>query len=355
MSYCLNLLRGVAIGLANIIPGVSGGTMALILGIYERLIRAIHNIGPQTVRAVFQGKAAFTAELKRIDAIFLATLGLGALAAIVSVAKLMVYLLREQHDPTYGFFFGLVLISVVFPYKMIKQKTLGVWVSCLIAIGLVVALANSLSGERMVESAKRKAALKEAAAMAIQDQHATAAERSDTGETASGGASLVTPSGATLIIFFLAGTVAISAMILPGISGSFILLLMGVYFDILIAINELRQFKEGWIGYGLLLGVFALGCVIGLLAFTRLLNFLLERYHDTTIAFLLGLVIGSLYAIWPFKDYAMVSGKRVDLGVTLPDMIGANEVHTLIAALVGAAIVAAFVVMERRFANMAKA
>ena len=107
MEIVINLLRGVAIGLANIIPGVSGGTMALVLGIYSRLIQAISNLGPETVKCLAKGPKGILEEMKRIDAIFLGSLEAGALIAIVSVAKLLTWLLVNQHDPTYGFFFGL--------------------------------------------------------------------------------------------------------------------------------------------------------------------------------------------------------------------------------------------------------
>jgi putative membrane protein len=128
-------------------------------------------------------------------------------------------------------------------------------------------------------------------------------------------------------------------MILPGISGSFMLLLMGVYFDILTCITE-RQLVP--------LGVFAAGCLLGLLLFTRLLNFLLERWHDVTMAFLLGLVVGSLWAIWPFKSYGLAAGQRVDMENILPAGFGLNEIFTVLAALVGMAVVAAFLWVESR-------
>ena len=118
----VDLLRGVAIGLANIIPGVSGGTMALILGIYERLITAIGNLGSSTLKAPFRGLSALKEELRRTDALLLFLLAVGALGIIVAVARVMPYLLDNQHDPTYGFFFGLVLVSVIVPYRMIKKK-----------------------------------------------------------------------------------------------------------------------------------------------------------------------------------------------------------------------------------------
>jgi putative membrane protein len=329
MELVVNLLRGVAVGLANIIPGVSGGTMALVLGIYQRLITAIGNLGIGTFTCVFKGRKAFVEEMKRVDIIFLGTLGVGAFGAIIAVAKLMTYLLEHQHDPTYGFFFGLVLVSVVVPFRMVKHKTVGTFIACLLAVALVVGLTLAMSGQEKLESAQRKAALKAAAAKTVDAGGNKAAAETDK----------VPRTTKMMILFFIAGAVAISAMILPGISGSFMLLLMGVYFDVLACITG-RQL--------VLLAIFAAGCGVGLIVFTKLLKFLLERFHDVTMAFLLGLVLGSLYAIWPFKSFGMAGGRRVDMDNILPTAFGQNEILTLAAVLAGCAIVGAFVWIEIR-------
>ena len=128
-------------------------------------------------------------------------------------------------------------------------------------------------------------------------------------------------------------------MILPGISGSFVLLLMGGYFDILRAIAAMNI---------PVLAVFAFGCLVGILAFTRLLNFLLRRYYDPTLGFLLGLVIGSLWVIWPFKHAVRVGAETVYLSHKLPDALGGNEIATAAAFLAGAVIVVVMIVIERR-------
>jgi putative membrane protein len=188
-----------------------------------------------------------------------------------------------------------------------------------------------MSGQERLESAQRKAALKAAAAEARGADSALPA--------APAAENRVPQDLRTMALFFTAGAVAISAMILPGISGSFMLLLMGVYFDVLACITG-RQLIP--------LGVFALGCLVGLLVFTRILNFLLERWHDVTIAFLLGLVMGSLYAIWPFKSFGMAGGRRVDMDNILPSTFALNEILTILTALAGIAIVAAFIVVERK-------
>jgi putative membrane protein len=319
MQYLIHILRGVAIGLANIIPGVSGGTMALLLGIYQRLITAIGHLGPRTLLAPFKGKAALIEEARRVDLLFLASLGVGAGAAIVAVARLMTWLLAEQHDPTYGFFFGLVLASVAVPYGMIRRKSPSVVIFCLLAALLVVGLSLAMSGDQILANAQHKAEIKAAAA-------------SLSGYT-------VSADPRTMLVFFAGGVIAISAMILPGISGSFMLLLMGLYFDVLSCITE-RNLP--------MVAVFAAGCGVGLLAFTRFLKWLIERQHDNTMGFLTGLVLGSLWAIWPFKRFELVAGHRVDLDNVLPATLGSNEALTLLALIAGAGLVVAFMVVERK-------
>jgi putative membrane protein len=140
-----------------------------------------------------------------------------------------------------------------------------------------------------------------------------------------------------LVYLFIVGAIAISAMILPGISGSFVMLLFGVYFEILLAINN-RDFT--------LLITFAIGCGLGLLAFTRLLNFLLERYHDLTVSFLIGLMIGSLYGLWPFREFEVVNSHRIDFAHVLP-RINTNLAITFVAFLFGCVIILIFDQFEK--------
>ncbi len=370
VQFVVNLLRGVAVGIANIIPGVSGGTMALILGIYERLITAIGNLGPNTLKSVFKGREAFFEEMRRVDLVFLGTLGVGAMVTIVAIAKVMKYLLVEQHDPTYGFFFGLVLVSVVVPYRMIKRKSAGAVVAAVLAVVMVVGLTLAMSGEERLASAREKQCLKmdrarakaslqpnpKPGAVAPLPAVCEAVVQQNQGKK-------VALDFSQLLLFFVAGAIAISAMILPGISGSFMLLLMGIYFDMLNCINAVRvgvttrQWSE-ITEPGVLLAVFSVGCLLGLVLFTRLLKFLLQRYHDVTLAFLTGLIIGSLYAIWPFKNpaYAIPGdlGTRVDMDNIIPPAFSTNEVITVVTVLAGAAIVAVFVWFEIK-QNKAKA
>jgi putative membrane protein len=324
-------LKGILIGLANIIPGVSGGTMALVLGIYDRMIRAIGRIGPRTVTSfigAFRSKprsAGLVGFAREHDVWFLTMLCVGAMAAIVATSKLMVYLLAEQHDPTYGFFWGLIAASVIVPYSMLDRRSLRELVFCVAAVAITVGIGQAMSPEKRLEAEQLKHAMKTEAGAA---------------ETASAPAETeANHSPMRLVVIGLTGAVAISAMVLPGVSGSFILLLLGMYFEILAAVNE-RDL--------VILAVFAVGCLVGLALFTRLLAYLLDRHRSVTMAFLVGLIIGSLWSIWPFKSFGMAGEKRIDLSNQWPGEFGTGEISTILAVVIGAAIVLGFLWWEKR-------
>jgi putative membrane protein len=329
----MNALRlfvnGFLIGIANIIPGMSGGTLALVLGIYERLITALRNIGTSTVKRLLSiftfRKTAFSDfrdELRRIDFSFLMILGIGAVAAVLVSSKLIVYLLASHHDATYGFFFGLVLASILIPLRMLKGFS---WRELLV---LILAVALIVFAEELKKSAAGSTSI------------------SEEGLKASIG---------TLAIFFGCGALAISAMILPGVSGSFLLLAFGVYFPLVTAIknfiDDVPTLLKGDVSPSifsnlLILAIFALGCLFGLLAFTRLLNFLLERYRNLTIAFLIGLMVGSLYGLWPFRASVTVGEKRYDTAHLLPQL-DMNLLITVCVFLVGCLIILGFYRLEK--------
>ena len=345
MRYLTLVLKGCCIGMANIIPGVSGGTMAVMLGIYERLIRALHHIGFSTVSKLSailtlkkEAISEARAELRRIDFGFLIAITLGALFAVAASARLIIYLLNEQHDPTYGFFSGLVLTSVIIPFKMLKRFTVKECVSLLLAAGLTVGLTLSMSGEKRLESVRQKHELSD---KSRPGKVSHLSGNTTTGVEASTAAPQAVSKEAnhtvdSLLYLFLCSAIAVSAMILPGISGSFIFLLLGVYFDVLAAVDS-----RDWI----VIGAVALGGVVGLLAFTRLLNYVLERYHDLTVSFLIGLMLASLYGLWPFHSYAMVGEERVNIAHILPQA-NINLVITVLAFLVGCGVVLLFYRLE---------
>lgn len=240
------LLKGMAMGAANVIPGVSGGTIALITGIFERLINAIKRFNGTAVRLFFTGQwRAFAAH---IDLTFLLLVFAGIGLAILSLAKLLDYLFVHYPTLVWAFFFGLVLASVYFVGKTVKK-----WHSASVLSLLVGAL---LAGSISVLS--------------------PASENSETW------------------YLLICGVVAMCSMILPGLSGSFVLVLLGNYQ--LVMIQAVSQFQ-----LDILLPVGA-GAVVGLLAFSHLLSWLLKRFPDSTIALLTGFILGSLGVLWPWKN-----------------------------------------------------
>lgn len=336
------LLKGMAIGVANIIPGVSGGTMALVLGIYDRLIQAIGRFRLATlgeIASVFRGQergGRLGALWRHYDLGFITLITLGALAAIALSSGLMTYLLDKHHAPTYGFFFGLVGASVAVPCALLKRRSWRELVCALLAIILTVSLSNALSSDERLQAEREKAALSEE----------ESPSRSSLG-AASVGPAATRPSDLSprhLLFLFFVGAVAISAMILPGISGSFILLVLGAYFEILLAVHRLLTLD--WRSLPTL-GAFGLGCVLGIVLFARLLAFLLERYYSPTMAFLAGLMLGSLWNLWPFKEEVHVGSTTFHLDNTWPVGSGSRGVVTAITLVLGAAIAFGFFLYER--------
>ena len=335
-------INGFLIGIANIIPGMSGGTLALVLGIYERLIGALRRIGLSTVKKLLEGatfrKNALVeaqAELRRIDFSFLALLGSGAIAAVLLTSKLIVYLLNYHHDATYGFFSGLILMSILIPMRMLKALGWKEVLVLLIAVALILSLSVG-TGEKQLDRVAYK----------------SGNETTMGSEVSERGTGL--PTYWELVLFFGSGALAISAMILPGISGSFLMLALGVYFPLLTAINTVLEgipallkgiFEPSMLWNLLIISFTAVGCLFGLLAFTRLLNYLLERYRNLTITFLIGLMVGSLYGLWPFREFAMIDGERIDTAHILPQL-DMNLLITMAAFLAGCGVIYLFTRLE---------
>ena len=341
LLYLTNLfIKGFFIGVANVIPGMSGGTMAMVFGVYERLIGALHQIRISTalkaLRIVTFNKRSIAearAELHRIDFGFLTIIAIGAILAIVVSSRLIISLLKEYHDPTYGFFCGLILASIIVPLKIMKQYTVKALIFLLIAVVITVGLSMNMGGEKALEKHKLK--------KQFQTNSSIPSETTTTTENRQGNrlVSLRTVNHSTgrLLYLFVCGAVAVSAMILPGISGSFILLILGAYFDILAAINS-RDF--------LVLAIFAIGCGLGLLAFSRFLNHVLEHYHDLTVSVLIGLMIGSVYGIWPFRTYEIVDGERIDIAHIMPQA-DLNLLVTTLVFFIGCGIILLFYRFKR--------
>lgn len=244
-DYGMLMLKGIAMGAADVVPGVSGGTVAFIVGIYEELINSIKSINPTNLKLLYSLRIAEF--WKAINANFLLALVSGIAISIFSLAKLITYLLENEPVLVWAFFFGLVLSSTYFVAKTITQWD---WKTYLFfVIGTVGAYFITV---------------------------ATPTE---------------TPNN--LFFIFLCGAIAICAMILPGISGSFILVLLGKYFYIMSAVKSLDI---------VVMLVFICGAFIGITSFSNVLSFLLRRFHNTTIATLAGFMLGSLNKVWPWKE-----------------------------------------------------
>ena len=239
-------LRGVAMGAADIVPGVSGGTIALITGIYDRFIAAIASIGIDAMRMVFSGKIKDA--WAHVDGNFLVAVGAGILSSVVALASLLNWLLLNYPLPLWSLFCGLILASAIHLFYISRidweGRDYALWLTgaCVaIVIGLMQATQLPVS---------------------------------------------------SLSIFF-AGSIAISAMLLPGISGSFLLLILGMYQPVISALVNIDLVT---------IGLFALGCLCGLLVFSRILKALLARAQRATMATLYGFLLGSVIMLWPWQQ-----------------------------------------------------
>jgi len=239
-------LRGIAMGAADVVPGVSGGTIAFITGIYEELINSLGNINWTAFKKIkTEGLSSFW---KYINGNFFVALFLGIGISILSLARIVIYLMENHPVLLWAFFFGLVLGSAQLILKTVKKWNVAVWLALLVGI----AIAGYISSIHTVGT------------------------------------------GGSSWYLVLSGALAICAMILPGISGAFILVLLGSYSLVINGLKE-ADFK--------LIGLFSLGCLIGILAFSKFLKFLFKHYKNIVLALLSGFLIGSLWKMWPWQNY----------------------------------------------------
>jgi len=245
-DYIVIVLKGMAMGAADVVPGVSGGTIAFISGIYEELLGSISNVNLDLFKTL--KKEGFKAAWKQLNGSFLLSLFVGIFISIISLAKGIKYLLENEPILLWSFFFGLVLASVIYIAKQISK-----W--------------NSISVLILISGAFL--------AYYITTLNPLVSENS------------------SLLFMFLAGAIAICAMILPGISGAFIMVLLGAYKPILSAVSD-RDYKT--------IAVVFLGAIVGLLSFSKVLKWLFANYKNYTLAVLTGFIIGSLNKIWPWKE-----------------------------------------------------
>ncbi len=255
-DYLIISLKGIAMGAADVVPGVSGGTIAFISGIYEELIETINKISFNTIK-ILRNEGVKKA-WQSINGNFLLSLFVGMLISILSLARVVKWLLENEPILLWAFFFGLVLASVIFIAKQIKKWNPATVVMLIIgsSLGYYITILPPMSA-----------------------------------------------TASSSLFLFLAGSLAICAMILPGISGGFILLLLGAYKPALDALHD-KDFKTIF-----LLGA---GAVVGLLTFSRLLKWMFNTYKNATLAMLTGFVIGSLNKVWPWKKVLqseMINGK----------------------------------------------
>jgi putative membrane protein len=251
-------LKGIAMGSADIIPGVSGGTIALITGIYGKVLSAIKSFNISALKKLL--KLDIKGAIEETHLRFVIVLFSGIALAILTLARLMNFLLKNHPEPTFSLFFGLIAASIYIVAKQVKWKAPEY-----IAILIGTAFAYLIVGLIPVETPKE------------------------------------------LWFIFLSGVVAISAMILPGLSGAFILLILGKYEFITGTLKAPFSMNEQ-IGISnlIIIIVFCAGCGLGLAGFARFLNWLLSKWQNLTLAFLTGLMAGSMRKIWPWKGEAVV-------------------------------------------------
>ncbi|WP_163390661.1 DUF368 domain-containing protein [Enterovibrio norvegicus] len=256
----LTFFKGMAMGAADVVPGVSGGTIAFITGIYDTLLESIRRVNPSLLSK--WRKEGFSAVWTHVNGTFLVSLLSGILTAILTLAKAVSYALTEHPVVIWAFFFGLIVASAIHMIKQVERWAMG---EIALAIGgAIFAYGITVASPITLEF--------------------------------------------SMLTVFIAGSIAICAMILPGISGSFILLLLGMYAPVLDAVKSLNL---------PILALFALGCLVGILSFSHVLSWLLNNYRSLTIAFLTGLLIGALGKVWPWKEAISFrinsSGEKVPL------------------------------------------
>ena len=260
LDYLVISLKGIAMGAADAIPGVSGGTIAFISGIYEELVATISNVNIALFKTLFkEGIASFW---KQLNGNFLAALFIGIIISFVAFMRLAKFLLEEHPVLIWSFFFGLIVASIYFVGKQISKWNIGSIASLI--IGAIIAYYITTIP------------------------------------------SLANNENPWFLVF--AGAIAICAMILPGISGAFILVILGAYKSLSDAIHD-YDFKK--------IALFLIGAIIGILAFSKVLKWLFKHYHNVTLALLTGFIIGSLNKIWPWKKvlsyYTNTKGDQIAL------------------------------------------
>jgi putative membrane protein len=309
-TFFIRFFKGVAMGAANVIPGVSGGTIALITNIYEELIDSLKSFNLNAFQLLVKGQ--FQALHSQLNLNFLVPIILGIVVSILSLAKLFDYLLIEFPAHTWAYFFGLVLASVY--YVGLKVKEWNWKIILILILGTIIALTISFVSPSPTEDS-------------------------------------------SYFYIFICGLIGICGMILPGLSGSYILMLMGNYHLLMVkSINSISEFVQALASgnlttfltspnFELLIYfiIFLIGSVVGLISFSNIISWVFNKYHDATLALLTGFVFGSLSFIWPWKKEIFSNevidrhGEPLLLGYEryLPSVWGLNEIFVLVFMLIG--------------------
>lgn len=272
-------LKGAAMGMAEVIPGVSGGTIAFITGIYEKLINTIKAFGPGLLSTL--KKEGVKGLWKEINGSWLIVLLTGMVIGLGIGVAAITHILEVYPAPLWSFFFGLILASAIYIAKQVKKWKMGEIISLM--IGVIVAY----------------------------------------------GITVLTPAeGSTELWFvFLSGSIAISALILPGVSGSFILLLMGMYFTVIGSVKNL--FSTFSSESFTIVVVFALGCIVGLTTFSRVLSWTFKKFKYQTLAVLTGFMLGSLNKIWPWRKPSLGLDEKTGNIISIETGMNLEEIKVL--------------------------
>lgn len=290
-KYVILILKGFSMGAANVIPGVSGGTIALITGIYEELIDSLKSLNIQALKLLLKGE--FKTFISHINLKFLFAVFFGTALSIISLARVLEYFFKQNEQMVWSFFFGLIIASIYYVAKMINSWNISSIVFLLIGITFATSLAflKPLS------------------------------------------------ENSSSYYLFICGIVSVASMILPGLSGSYVLILMGNYHLIM-----LHSVSDPFSNLNILFPVI-LGSIIGFLTLSHSISYVLKKHYDSTISLLTGFIVGSLLIIWPWKvPLETILGRNGDLKVIsynwiLPDFAAIENIYCFILILAGIAVV----------------
>ena len=290
-KYVILILKGFSMGAANVIPGVSGGTIALITGIYEELIDSLKSFNIQALKLLLKGE--FKTFISHINLKFLFAVFFGTALSIISLARVLEYFFKQNEQMVWSFFFGLIIASIYYVAKMINSWNISSIVFLLIGITFATSLAfiKPLS------------------------------------------------ENSSSYYLFICGIVSVASMILPGLSGSYVLILMGNYHLIM-----LHSVSDPFSNLNILFPVI-LGSIIGFLTLSHSISYILKKHYDSTISLLTGFIVGSLLIIWPWKvPLETILGRNGDLKVIsynwiLPDFAAIENIYCFILILAGIAVV----------------